>query len=58
MRLERDLERLICIGKNIDADAFEQENYQRTFVEADEPSINGTATGTPGSQGQGTLHTG
>lgn len=56
MRLERDLERLICIGKNIDADAFEQENYQRTFVEADEPSINGTAT--PGSQGQGTLHTG
>lgn len=56
MRLERDLDRLICIGKNIDADAFEQENYQRTFVEADEPSINGTAT--PGSQGQGTLHTG
>lgn len=36
------------------ADAFEQEIYQRTFVEAEEPSINGTATGTPGSQGQGT----
>lgn len=34
------------------ADAFEQEIYQRTFVEAEEPSINGTAT--PGSQGQGT----